>query len=478
MHQSQENSSYRKHNKSHVRKNMLHKYTPEKDTFNGEYEFGGTFGALGIIIFSHFIVYYLWICIEFYNGNLIYPGSELLKNDGFLFTMFCHISRDASPTFFTISSYVIFLCFELFLATIMPGVKTVGLPIPSENRYRYSYYCNAYLSWYVLIATMSALHFSGIFPIHTVRENFGSFLTSAIIVADTISVIIYVSAFLKKCTVRMSGNHVYDFFMGSYLNPRLGNIDLKMFAEIRNSWCLLAILTWSSASKMYQETGTITGNMMLLLTINFLYVNACQKGEECVVTTWDITTEKFGWMLIYWNFIGVPFLYCIQPLFLQSIVPKYSYSFPTLSILFTMLFVAYYIWDTANSQKNRFRMERNNVEKHVIHRKCFPQLPWGYIPNPKTIKNKEKNRELFVDGWYIYARKIHYTADVVMSCLWSGACGFSHIVIPYFYLLFFISMLIHREKRDSRRCQEKYGKLWEKYVKLVPNVFIPKIKKN
>ena len=30
----------------------------------------------------------------------------------------------------------------------------------------------------------------------------------------------------------MSGNHVYDFFMGAWLNPRIGNFDLKFFAEV------------------------------------------------------------------------------------------------------------------------------------------------------------------------------------------------------------------------------------------------------
>jgi delta24(24(1))-sterol reductase len=43
----------------------------------------------------------------------------------------------------------------------------------------------------------------------------------------------YAWGFAAKKTIRMTGNHLYDFFMGSILNPRIGILDLKMWAEIR-----------------------------------------------------------------------------------------------------------------------------------------------------------------------------------------------------------------------------------------------------
>jgi delta24(24(1))-sterol reductase len=46
-----------------------------------------------------------------------------------------------------------------------------------------------------------------------------------------------------------------------------------------------------------------------------LYVNACQKGEQCIPGTWDIFHEKFGWMIVFWNTARVPFFYCTQSLF-------------------------------------------------------------------------------------------------------------------------------------------------------------------
>jgi delta24(24(1))-sterol reductase len=36
----------------------------------------------------------------------------------------------------------------------------------------------------------------------------------------------------------MTGYFIYDLFMGAYLNPRIGIVDIKMVAEVRVSWLL------------------------------------------------------------------------------------------------------------------------------------------------------------------------------------------------------------------------------------------------
>ena len=56
-----------------------------------------------------------------------------------------------------------------------------------------------------------------------------------------------------------------------------------------------------------------------MVLAHWLYANACAKGEHFIPYTWDITTERFGWMLCFWNFAGVPFLYCFQSLYICNV---------------------------------------------------------------------------------------------------------------------------------------------------------------
>ena len=85
----------------------------------------------------------------------------------------------------------------------------------------------------------------------------------------------------------------------------------------------------------------------------------------------------------------------------------------------------------------------------------FPQLPWGTLKNPEYIKTKSGGT-LLTDGWFKYARKIYYTSDFVMALGWGLSCGIDGF-LPYFYPIFFGTMLAHRLQRDIKRCRDKYG---------------------
>ena len=79
---------------------------------------------------------------------------------------------------------------------------------------------------------------------------------------------------------------------------------------------------------------------------------------------------------------------------------------------------------------------------------------------------------LLIDGFWAWCRKPHYTADIVMALTWGLICGFSHI-LPYFYVVFFLVMILHRTARDVSRCELKYGDGWLRNKKQVPYLFIP-----
>lgn len=424
-------------------------------------EFGGPVGALGIMVASHILVYYLWLSITYYRASVI-PASQL-----FSAATWRQLTTGAAPTWHAAALYLGFLALQLSLALIMPGVTVEGLPVPSEGGVKYRYRCNGAASWYATIAIAVGLHVTGLLRLTEWADHLGPILTTAILFADAVAVTAYFGTVAAGRQTRMSGNFVYDFFMGAILNPRLGPIDLKLFCEARISWMLLFLLSLSAAAKHYQLHGFVTAPMVFMVFAHALYANACMKGEECIPTTWDIFYEKWGWMLIFWNLVGVPYVYCFNSFYLLDRAPITHSNVYMLALVAVLLF-AYYVWDTSQSQRNRFRMQ---IRGTYVKRHTFPQLPWGTLKSPRFLSTADGGT-LLVDGWWRFARKIHYAADIVMALTWALSCGFGG-ALPFLYPAFFFVMIMHRASRDEARCRAKYGADWDRYLEVVPWRFIP-----
>jgi delta24(24(1))-sterol reductase len=106
--------------------------------------------------------------------------------------------------------------------------------------------------------------------------------------------------------------------------------------------------------------------------------------------------EKWGFMLIFWNLAGVPLSYCHCTIYLANHTPSvYKWHRTSLVLLYVSYLFVYWVWDTTNSQKNRFRQQERGK---LIQRKTFPQLPWQTVKNPKFIKTKCGD-SILVDGW-------------------------------------------------------------------------------
>ncbi len=429
-------------------------------------EFGGPVGVLAIMVGSHLLLFWLWIAWRFEGGAMPLPDG-LADPGPFAGRMLDHVVAEAAPTWEAVGVYATFLGMQALLAAFLPGLKVRGLPIPSEGNVRLEYTCNGITAWYATLALVGIAHFSGLYPLTRVWDQFGSLMTVAIIAGDLTALATYIGAKRTGNTHRMSGSFLYDYFMGAWLNPRLGRLDLKMWAEIRIAWILLFLLTLSAAAHQHATWGTISTPMIFMIVAHGLYANACMKGEECIPTTWDIFYEKWGWMLIFWNLAGVPFVYAFSSAYIAS-HPPFEHPLPATIGLFALLLGAYYVWDTSQSQRNRFRMQQRGT---FVKRRAFPQLPWGTLNQPRYLQTRHGNK-LLTDGWWRYARKIHYTADVLMALSWGLVCGLEHY-LPYFYVTFFVLMIGHRARRDIQRCRSKYGDDWAEYCRQVPHLFVP-----
>ncbi|CAO1613069.1 unnamed protein product [Parajaminaea phylloscopi] len=442
--------------------------TDKKLDQHDDWEFGGPWGVTAMMVFFPLLMYYLWICLWFYDGQIIVPKS-IDQIGPFFAKLGNHIYEDAFPTKRAFAGYGGLMVFQFVLAVIMPGYWQEGLPVPSLNYKTLQYKCNALACFYATLVTCAALHLSGVYRLTTIIDHFGEYMTVAMIMGFAVSFATYYHAVWTKTTHRMSGSFAYDLWMGASLNPRIGIVDLKMWLEVRIPWILLFIISVSGACRQYESYGYVTPNMAFMVLATGLYINACAKGEECIPQTWDIFHEKWGFMVIFWNFAGVPFTYCYSIVYMAAHPPHYyRFSTPTYVFLYSLLIFAHYVFDSSMAQKSRFRMQRQG---NLKVRWSFPQWPWSTLENPRYLQTEHGNA-LLIDGWWQFARKINYTADWTQSFLWGAIVGLTS-PIPYFYPLFFLAVLTHRCTRDFERCHKKYGKDWEKYCSIVQYRFIP-----
>ncbi|QRW19969.1 C-14 sterol reductase ERG24 [Rhizoctonia solani] len=236
-----------------------------------------------------------------------------------------------------------------------------------------------------------------------------------------------------------SGNVLYDWFIGRELNPSIGSFDIKSFNELRPGLILWLLCNISSACEQVTRRGTWipTDSMGLVLLFQGLYVVDALYNEPAIFTTMDITTDGFGFMLAVGDLAWVPFTYSLQARYLAfnhvELGPFWT------CVIFVIHAVGYWIFRGANNEKNDFRNGRN----------------------PKNLSSlqTERGTRLLTSGWWGMCQHPNYLGDWIMSVSYSLPTGFN-TPITYFYCIYFLILLLHRQTRDDEACRKKYGKDW------------------
>lgn len=257
-----------------------------KVDYSGHYEFGGSLGVTSMMIGFPLLMYYMWVGATYYDGKFPRPTDGQNMGD-FITHLGNLVYEGAFPTLRAWKIYWVFFVFEGLCYIFLPGVTVMGRPLPHDGNKQLTYYCSALWSWYFNIVLSAVLHFTGIFKLYTVIDEFGPLMSVAILSGFLVSFIAYFSALARGAQHRMTGYPIYDFFMGAELNPRMfGILDFKMFFEVRLPWYILFFISLGTAARQYENYGYVSGEVGFLVMAHFLYANACSKGEECIVSTW------------------------------------------------------------------------------------------------------------------------------------------------------------------------------------------------
>lgn len=370
---------------------------------------------------------------------------------------------------------IIWILFQMILAKL-PDKLHLLLPFykgglqngqltPAGNELTYN--INGLQSWLIthLCCYILTIYTKIIDPA-LIAKNWGAVFVSANILGYSLSLFAYLKAHLfptHKEDNKYSGSFYYDFMMGIEFNPRLFNIDFKLFFNGRPGIIAWTLINYSFAALQYQKYGYISNSMILVNVLQGLYVLDFFWNENWYLKTIDIAHDHFGWYLCWGDCVWLPFMYTLQSVYLSSnpiiLEPRYFNC-----ILFLGIF-GYIIFRWSNSQKDYFR--RNNGFCKIW------LLPAEYISCTfKTKNGLTHESKLLYSGFWGLARHMNYSGDIILSTCYCLACGFNH-VLPYFYSIYMIMLLVNRCFRDENRCRQKYGAAWDKYCQWVPNRFLP-----
>lgn len=353
---------------------------------------------------------------------------------------------------------LLWLLFQAVLSLLPVGKLAEGMPLKIGKTLKYR--INGFYALLLMAVAVGVALYQEV-DLSYIHAHFLQFYTSALLIVTLLSIYLFIrSRWASEVELAPGGNSgyfIYDFFMGRELNPRIKNFDIKFFCEMRPGlmgWVLINFAMLQAEMK-HQNLENPSPAMLLVNIFQLLWVVDGFWHEEKLLTMMDIVYDGFGFMLTFGDLAFVPFTFTCQAYYLVSHPNELSVFW--IITLIAMNGVGYYIFRKANSQKFAFR--KNPSDPAVSHLKTIPTAT---------------GKSLIVSGLWGCVRHPNYLGDIIMGLAWSLPCGFNHL-IPYFYLIYLITLLVHRNARDERQCRKKYGSAWDEYCKAVPYRIFPGI---
>ncbi|ODV92937.1 hypothetical protein CANCADRAFT_95800 [Tortispora caseinolytica NRRL Y-17796] len=420
-------------------------------------EFGGIPGSFVLITTLPWLVIFLMTAAS--NGSIPFdgPGLKALLED-----TYSHVYT----SILDIAAYKAYVCWWTGLAmmrVIIPCRKFDGLP--NRDGSVLTYNLNALTSLIILCIVLTLRGFATSWQLPELQflyDHLFGMAIAAIFFSIAQAVWVYLYSFRSSKPLLAAGGDtgsvIYDFYIGRELNPMIGSFELKVFNELRPGLILWIMINLAMCHHQFIAYGKVSSGLILVTLMEGFYVLESLYNEDKVLSTMDVVSDGFGFMLSFGDLALVPFTYSLQAQFLTD-RPEIELSFFEIAAIAALQAIGYIIFRKTNSQKDWFR-----------HLTPAERKASGY----KFIKSPT-GRSLLADGWWGYSRHINYFGDWLMAWSWCLAAGVSGLKsrVCLFYVIYFAVLLIHRERRDDEKCANQHKQAWTEYKKLVPWRIIP-----
>ena len=252
-------------------------------------------------------------------------------------------------------------------------------------------------------------------------------------------------------TVETDRGFIYYFYSGLEFNPRcawMPLFDFKMYLYVYGAVSLQLIVLLAAHTQfiLYDRITmamSLYAAMMSYFVVDYLY------HEDVHLYTYDMFAEKLGFKLIWGCLCFYPFFYSIG-------VWSLIHSDLPVPVLFTIFVfaVGHALSRGANSQK--YYAKTRPQDK-------FLGIEQRFIPGTKLIYS----------GWWSLSRHVNYFGEILMGIALALPGLYTGSFISLLYPIYYIILLVARERTDNTICHEKYGKAWDEYCKKVPYRIIP-----
>ena len=233
-----------------------------------------------------------------------------------------------------------------------------------------------------------------------IADHYFTIATAAMMISFALSLFLYAYSYRSNEVILAEGGNSgyphYDFWIGRELNPRILGLDLKFICELRPGLFGWIVLNSALVAKQYVDHGQISNSMVLVYLGQFYYVFDAIWNENAILTTMDIVSDGFGFMLVFGDLAWVPFIYTLQTKYL-SLFPVHL-SMANVAMVVALNLFGLYVFRASNGEKDRFR--RNSDDPSCAHLKYM-----------KT----ERGSKLLTSGWWGMARKINYAGKLKLN---------------------------------------------------------------
>jgi delta14-sterol reductase len=342
--------------------------------------------------------------------------------------------------------------FVFVLNALMPGRWVVGYATqPNNATEKLKYRLNGILVLFTVVACWILLCHYSVLPWDWLYQYRWCGLAGAIAFGLVFSLVLVIPAAPVK------SSFFADFYLGRLANPQLwgGRIDAKMWLYLVGAVMLeLNVLSFAAHHYLLFGAQASTGIFICAGLLTFFLIDYL-TFEEVHLYTYDLFAERVGFKLGWGCIAFYPYFYAIA-LWCTVNLPNTQTPNWLLFVYALIFFSGWSLSRGANLQKYFFKKDPKRIFLGIT---------------PETIT--DGNRYLLVNGFWGLSRHINYLGEILMATGIILCVGHPLVIWPWLYPLYYVALLLPRQIDDDKRCAEKYGPLWQQYLKRVPYRIIP-----